>query len=268
MRRATRQTQKFLSIFNNILFYDIFFDVFFSMIICLLLIQKKNRKKWIKSFSNINIILNSFPSFHLQFNHYAYSRLLKLVLTNFLIGYPGMAAAESVEYKREERREGSKRGDHLISRHLDTPTSRHVTSRHVVSRQLVSATHSPRLLFTALVVFCSLVVDETREPGSLALLKALSARLKLSSSNLLSATSSSASTGLSSSNLRTHNRHDTLKSSINLEQPHFQKFRLFSFLILVIVFHTPTFLSQKLKCRSGDLQIWNVINKSNFSHFK
>lgn len=174
--------------------------------------EKKNRKKWFKSFSNI--ILNSFPSFHLQFNHYAYSRLLKLALTNFLIGYPGMAAAESVEYKREEWREGSKRGDHLISRHLDTPTSCHVTSRHVVSRQLVSATHSPRLLFTALVVFCSLVVDETREPGPLALLKALSARLKLSSSNLLSANSSSASTGLFSSNLRTHNRDDTLKSEI------------------------------------------------------
>lgn len=174
-----------------------------------------------------------------------------------------MAAAESVEYKRDERRERSKRDEHLISRHLDTPTSRHVTSRHVVSRQLVSATHSPRLLFTALVVFCSLVVDEMREPGPRALLKTLSARLKLSSSNLLSANSSSASTDLFSSNLRTDNRHDALKSSMNLERSRLKNFLPFSFLTLEIVFHTPTFLLEKLKCRS-----WGDFNKSNFSHFK
>jgi len=189
-----------------------------------------SKKKWLNRFPTLTIILNFSRSISNSITHRAYSRLLKLALTDFLIGYPGMAAAESAEYKREERREGSKRGGHLISRHLDTPTSRHVTSRCVAST-CVSATHSPRLLFTALVVFCSLVVDEMREPGSRALLKALSARLKLSSLNLLSANSSSARPRiLSLSNLWTHNRHDTLKSSINHGRPRFKNVLLFSFL--------------------------------------
>lgn len=115
--------------------------------------------------------------------------------------------------------------------------SRHAASRRVASRQLVSATHSPpplSFLFTALVVFrprslslsLSLARQRNARTRAQALLKALSARLKLSSptelvlraSQLLIRPVVVAAVGFSSSNLRT--RASThVDSSINHEAP-------------------------------------------------
>jgi len=91
------------------------------------------------------------------------------------------------------------RPSHLEASRRPDVTSRHVTSRHVTLRRVtrVSDTHTPSwcFLFTTLVVFCSLAFSQPRRwrnarTRSQALLKALSARLKLSSSNLSSVNSS------------------------------------------------------------------------------
>lgn len=126
-----------------------------------------------------------------------------------------MAGATSIKYKREQRREGSKGGGHLISKHLDAPTSRHVTSRHVASRQLVSTTHLPRSSFPFYNTRRLLsLVDEKREPGSRHSWKHFP-RLKPSSSNFPSTNSSHSFTDFSSSPSNTN--HTTLKSLINQE---------------------------------------------------